>query len=135
MKRFWIGLAVTLFMVLPATAQDKSKTESKIVPSVAISSGQVTPTPEMWFYEQQLREYLDPKLSLRRVVEQKAAQRRARIAARKWFGLSNARPVASPDPWNGTYSAGWAGNNSLYPYRWSGYGPSWIVQRPASRTY
>jgi hypothetical protein len=129
MKRFWIGMAVTLFLVVPANAQEKAANQtSQVVPNVAVSSGQVTPTPEMWFYEQRLREYLNPKMSIRRVVEQDAAQARARMAARKWFGYSNSRPVASPDPYYGTYSPGWAGNNSLYPYRWNGYGSAWVLR-------
>ena len=135
MKRFYIVLAASCFMALPALAQEKSSTDSKVVPNVALSSGQVAPTPEMWFYEQQLREYLDPKMSIRRVVEQRSAERRAPLAAMRWYGYSNLRPTASPDPYNGDYSPGWGGNNSLYPSRWSGYGPSWVVQQPANRTY
>ncbi|NLE39390.1 MAG: hypothetical protein GX621_15320, partial [Pirellulaceae bacterium] len=130
-----IGLALALFMVPPTIAQDKSSTDSAVVPNVALSSGQVAPTPEMWFYEQQMREYLDPKLSLRRVIEQRSAERRARLAAMKWYGYSNLRPVAGPDPYNSEYSPSWGGNNSLYPYRWRGYGPAWMVQQPANRNY
>ena len=135
MKRFWIAPAVVLFTMLPATAEEKSSTESKLVPSVTLSSNQVTPTPEMWFYEQRLREYMDPKLAVRRVAEQRAAQRRARLAAMQWYGYSNLRPIASPDPYNGIYSPRWGGNNSLYPDLWSGYGPSWVVQQPYQGMY
>ncbi|MBN1588688.1 MAG: hypothetical protein JW888_04160 [Pirellulales bacterium] len=130
MKRLWIAPALVLLMVLPATAQQGSSTDSKVVPSITVSPGQITPTPEMWFYEKRLQEYMDPKLAIRRVAEQRSAERRNRMAARKWFGYSNLRPVAGTDPYNGDYSPGWAGNNSLYPYRWSGYGPSWVVWRP-----
>ncbi|HLA84291.1 MAG TPA: hypothetical protein VJL29_05825 [Thermoguttaceae bacterium] len=134
MKRLWIAIAVTLFVVPTAGAQDSSsdgpKSASGAAPAVAASSGQVTATPEMWFYEQRLREYMDPKLSVRRVAEERSAQRRARIAARMWYGYSNLRPVASPDPYNGDYSPGWGGNNSMYPHLWSGYGPSYVVVRP-----
>ena len=135
MRSVFIGLAATLLLALPAVAQEKASPDEKVVPNIGLSSGQVTPTPEMWFYEQQLREYLDPKMSIRRVVEQRAAERRARLAAMKWYGYSNLRPVAGPDPYNSDYSPGWGGNNSLYPYRWSGYGPSWMVQQPSNRTY
>lgn len=131
MKRLWIALALALFTVVPAVAQDKAPKESNTVPSVTLSSGQVAPTPEMWFYEQERQQALNPKLAIRRAAQRRAAQRDARLAAMKWFGFSNQRPVASPDPYNGSYSPGWAGNNSLYPYRWSGYGPSWVVLRPS----
>ena len=130
MKRLWIVFAVMLFVVPAATAQEGSSNDSKVMPNVTVSTGQVTATPEMWFYEQRLREYMDSKMAVRRVAEQKAAQRRARIAARKWYGLSNLRPTASPDPYNGSYSPRWGGNNSLYPNLWSGYGPSYVVLWP-----
>ncbi len=136
MKRLWIASAVVLFTVLPATAQERSSRGASVVPSVTLSSAELTPTPEMWFYEQRLREYMDPKLAVRRAAQQRSAQRRARMAARKWFGYSNLRPVAGPDPYNSNYSPGWGGNNSLYPYLWSGYGPQWVVMRPShSRCY
>jgi hypothetical protein len=49
------------------------------------------------------------------------------MAARKWFGLSNSRPTASPIPVMGTYSAFWAGNDSD-PNRWNGVGPTVIIE-------
>ena len=106
-----------------------------MTPNIAVSPGQMPPTPEMWFYEQQLREYLDPGMAVRRNAEFRANQRRGRMAARKWFGFSNSRPTASPDPYNGEYSPSWDGNNNLYPSRWSGYGRSTVVLRPVLGTY
>ena len=130
------GFITFITSALPATAQERGTRESSIVPSVSLSSGQVTPTPEMWFYEQRLRKYMDPKLAVRRAAEQRSAQRRARIAARKWFGYSNLRPVSGTDPYNSNYSSpGWGGNNSLYPYLWSGYGPQWVVTRSTTSRY
>jgi len=130
MRKLWIALAAMVFVVPVAAAQQQPAGNSNVVPSVTVGTGQVTPTPEMWFYEQRLREYLNPKLAIRRVAEQRSAQRRARIAARKWYGYSNLRPTASPDPWNSNYSPAWGGNNSLYPELWSGYGPSYVVLWP-----
>lgn len=130
MKKLWIALVATAFIVPAAFAQEGTSGESTVVPNVTVSSGQVTATPEMWFYEQRLREYMDTKLAIRRVAEQRAAERRARIAARKWYGYSNLRPTASPDPYYGNYSPSWGGNNSLYPDLWSGYGPSYVVLWP-----
>ena len=54
-----------------------------------ISPGEVTATPEMWFYEQAIRRYDDPKNAVRAAAEFKANQRRARIAAMDWYGYSN----------------------------------------------
>src|SRR5262249_31764441 len=62
-----------------------------------ISPGEVAATPEMWFYEQQIRRYDDPTIAFRAISAQKAAERRARLAAMKWYGFSNSRPQASID--------------------------------------
>ncbi len=78
-------------------------------------------TPEMWLYMQQLQRHDDPELAVRRNAERRAAQRQARMASRKWFGYSNARPTVSPVPAMGTYSAFWAGNDPN-PQRWNGVG-------------
>ena len=86
-----------------------------------VGAGSITPTPEMWLYLQQQRRYDDPKLAIRRKAEVRAAQRRNRIAAMKWFGLSNQRPRANPTPWFGVYSPMWAAG-LWEPYRWVGSG-------------
>lgn len=126
---FLLGAAV------PAVAQDNTAVPQFVAPSISVSSSQLTPTPEMWLYEQQLREYLDPAMAVRRKAEQRSAQRRHRIAAMKWFGMSNERPVVSPDPFNGEYSPSWVGNHSLYPYRWSGESRPWVALRADDRAY
>ena len=100
------------------------------VPICTLPTGSVPITPEMWFYEQQLREYLSPKLAVRRSSEFRATQRRNRLAAMQWFGFSNLRPTASPDPWYGEYSPAWVGSSELHPMRWSGAGWSAIVTCP-----
>jgi hypothetical protein len=132
MKRLWIALAATALLVPAAMAQEKSADNSSTAPGAGASSVQGTGTPEASVYEQRLREYMDSKLAVRRVAQERAAQRRARVAARQWYGYSNLRPSASPDPYNGEYSPRWGGNNSLYPNLWSGYGPSYVVLWPYS---
>jgi len=85
-------------------------------PPVSVEmSGPVTPTPEMWLYLQERDRHDNPKLAVRRKAEERAAARRARLAAMKWYGMSNQRPQASPAPFMGTYSPTWFGNsNNLY---------------------
>lgn len=102
----------------------------------SLSTGQITPTPEMWFYEQENRRWDDPKQAVRRAAEQRAAQRTARISAMKWYGYSNQRPVASPVPFMGTYSPGWTGNSSD-GYRWVGHGSGGgvIIQAERAELY
>jgi len=67
-------------------------------------------TPELWVYSQEMRRHDDPALAVRRKAEIQADQRLARLAAMKWYGLSNSRPVANPTPFTGPYSPAWIGN-------------------------
>src|SRR3972149_2379307 len=119
----WLGMAISLgFLILavPALAADPTPADVRFGSTIAV--GEVTPTPEMWFYEQYSQQYQDPKLAVRKKAEERSAQRRGRIAAREWFGFSNVRPRAGTDVVHGDYSPGWYGRNSNYPFRWNGYG-------------
>jgi hypothetical protein len=102
--------------------------------SIGISPGDIEATPEMWFYEQYLRQWQDPKTAVRQRAELKAAQRQQRMAARQWFGFSNARPAVAADPYHGDYSPRWSSNNGHYPFQWSGVGSPMVVLRPDSRS-
>ncbi|HEY2827964.1 MAG TPA: hypothetical protein VGJ04_10220 [Pirellulales bacterium] len=106
----------------PAIAVTRASASTNIP---AISPGDVTATPEMWFYEQAIRRYDDPKNAVRAAAEFKANQRRARIAAMDWYGYSNSRPASGIDPFAGPLSPTWIGN---------GYNPNtWIAPaRPAA---
>jgi len=136
MKWLLVALSVCFLAVtVPAVAVGQGSADLGY--SVGISAGQVTPTPDMWFYEQQLQQYLDPKMMVRQKAEFKSAQRRYRIAARKWYGFSNSRPIAGIDPVHGTYSPGWTSGNNLYPFRWGNTGPATVivVPEPTQRLY
>lgn len=126
----WLAIAIALMVlptIRPALAQDPAG--GAAAGTVAISPGEITPTPEMWFYEQYLRQYQDPKVAIRQRAELKAAQRQQRMAARKWFGFSNSRPTAGPDPYFGDYSPHWSSNNGRYPFQWNGVGSPILVLR------
>ena len=126
MKTFLIACSVQfVLLTIPAMAQNPATPQ--LSSPGTISPGDLTPTPEMWFYEQYRQEHQDPKVAVRRKAEFRAAQRQRRIAALKWFGFSTARPRVSSDPWHSDYSPGWSSNNSFYPFRWNGYGQPWIV--------
>ena len=118
-------LCLFVFVAAPALAQGLASDTSKPTPSV--SFGELKPTPEMWFYEQYRQEYLDPKEAVRKKAEFRAIQRERRLAAMKWFGISNQRPRVSTDPIHGDYAPTWSSNNSFYPNRWSAVGRPWIV--------
>jgi hypothetical protein len=121
--------------IAPAIGSSVDKSSAKTQTDVTtISPGELKPTPEMWFYEQYMRQYQDPKMAVRANAEFRAEQRARRIAAMQWFGFSNSRPQACPDPIHGDWSPGWTSNNPTYPYRWTGVGPSWYVARPERAT-
>jgi hypothetical protein len=96
-----------------------------IQPAIPIvSPGSVTATPEMWFYEQALQRYDNPKYAIRAAAEQRANQRRARMAAMEWYGYSNSRPLWGIDPVHGTLNPQWIGNG-YDPFNW--VGPSYAT--------
>lgn|SRR5487761_1095278 len=86
-------------------------------------------TPEMWFYMQETRRHDDAKAAVRRKAEFRTAQRQRRIAAREWFGYSNARPTANPDPYTAGYSPHWSANNAMRPDQWIGNSRTAAVRR------
>jgi hypothetical protein len=120
-----------------ARADQKPAPASPLAVYPHLSPGEVQAPPEMWFYEQSLRQSQDPKLAVRQAAEFRAEQRQRRIESAKWFGLSNLRPRASSDPIHSDYSPGWTSNNSYYPSRWNGSGgPPMVVVRPdGARAY
>jgi hypothetical protein len=117
-------------VVKPAEVRPLSAKASPGAEPYTISPGELKPTPEMWFYEQALRQYQDPKMAVRRAAEFRADQRQRRIASSQWFGYSNSRPRVSCDPYNGDYAPTWTGNNSYYPNRWMGGADSLIIVQP-----
>lgn len=106
--------------------------ESDSMKDEDISLGQLQPTPEMWLYLQETKRQDDPKLAARRKAEFKAAQRMRRLEAQRWFGYSASRPMASPQPYTGTYSPYW-GSNTNDPFRWAGIGGSTYYIVPSGR--
>jgi hypothetical protein len=129
----WLPIALPLVFLAVATrvsAETPRAAEIKI--NSSISPGELTPTPEMWFYEQNMRQHQDPKTGVREKAEFRSAQRQDRMASRRWFGLSNLRPTAASDPIHGDYSPTWTSNNYQYPNRWSGVNGVTVLVRPES---
>ncbi len=124
MKKLLFVLSCNLVVVATASAQKPAAEKSERVTPAwqegrVVSSGELTPTPEMWFYEQERRRWDDPQTLVRAHAEEKAAQRRARLAAMAWYGLSNSRPQVSPDPTDNPYAPHWR-SNSYQPAEWVG---------------
>jgi hypothetical protein len=76
-------------------------------------------TPEMYLYLHEQKRNDDPKQAVRRKAELKTAQRNQRLAAQKWFGVSNSRPMASAQPFMDLYSPRWVGNG-YNAFDWEG---------------
>jgi hypothetical protein len=109
----------------PAIMQD-------VPPSVPAVSSEVRATPEMWFYEQYMKEYKNPRNAVRANAEFDFQQRSNRLATMRWFGYSNSRPRIGADPAN-VYPPAWASNTPLQPNRWQATGGQpYYVARPDS---
>lgn len=130
MKWLPIGIALlVVMMAIPAQAQSPSEKSSTMRFGGGITPGEVTATPEMWFYQEQMSRRDDPKEAVRRKAEFRASQREARLAARRWFGVSLMRPTTSTAIMNGESGAVWTGSDPLYPYRWRGASPVVVVNQ------
>ena len=84
---------------------------------------------------QSMSQTIDPKWIVQQNAAMRGAQRRSRLAAMKWYGLSNARPAAAATPFTGVYSNTWVGSG-LQPFAWSARSaPSVIVVQPERPLY
>ncbi len=129
-----ILLVVLTAATITATAAAQQPRHDKDDPfGTEISLGEVKPTPEMWFYQQELRLWQDPKVVVRKKAEFRTQQRMQRIASQRWFGINNLRPMAAPVPFmSSSYSPYWA-SNSRDPYRWMAFGRSMVIVRTPPR--
>jgi hypothetical protein len=122
MKRLVIASAMVL-MFSGVTVRAEKPIDTGLGLGATVSPGELKATPEMWFYDQAMRQYKDPKAVVRANAEVRNEQRMQRIESLKWFGLSNSRPRVSADPIHGDYSPSWVSNPGYYPSRWNGVGP------------
>ncbi len=128
MKPLAFVLALPLF--LTSGAAQAQRPDSGLGLRSAVSPGELKATPEMWFYDQEMRQYNNPKFLVHARAEYRAWQRTRRLESMRWFGFSNSRPRASADPFNGDYSPHWTANAGYFPNRWNGVGQSGSKLRP-----
>jgi hypothetical protein len=127
MKALTLALALSLSALAATATAQQPQPQPAIRPSkkaaldshIPISLGQLTPTPEMWFYDQAMRRRSDPHVLVQEKAGYDAAQRQRRLATQRWFGVSNARPSANVTPLMGAYSPTWV-SNTANPMQWSG---------------
>jgi hypothetical protein len=130
MKKLLLLSLLGLCAPLAARAEDAEPRNLRRDTNPNVSSqGVLSPTPEMWFYEQERTRYEDSKSAVRRKAEYRSAARAERTAALKWYGMSNSRPTASPTPFTGTYSPTWVSGNRN-PDAWSMGPGTTVVVRP-----
>jgi hypothetical protein len=119
MKRLIIALALPLLFAAGAAAAERP-TSPGMGGNSSVSYSELKVTPEMWFYDQAMRQYKDPRMAVRANAELRADQRQHRLASMKWFGFSNSRPRANGDPFHADYSPAWVASPGYYPSRWAG---------------
>ncbi len=121
MKRLLIALGLPLLLTAGAAAADRATSAGLGIDS-AVSASELKATPEMWFYDQAVRQYKDSRMAVRASAEYRYAQRQRRLESMRWFGFSNSRPQAGTDPFHSDYSPRWVANQSYFPSRWNGVG-------------
>jgi hypothetical protein len=128
MKRTLLALGFAIACGSIAAAQDHGQQQPAGQPELTPASV----TPEMWYYSQEQRRYDDPQQAVRRKAEFVSQQRANRMAALKWYGMSNSRPVASTTPAMSVYSPAWVGNgHDRYDWVGMGWGRSASYVAPA----
>jgi hypothetical protein len=131
--RRWLSLSVILACVSSVVVGQEAD-HSVRSPRRSGSLDSMSATPEMWFYEQDRQSYEDSKAAVRRKAEFRSIQRQHRLESRKLYGLSNARPTASPTPLTSSYAPAWT-SNTADPYRWAGPSQLNLVERRTRRAY
>ncbi|WP_254510808.1 hypothetical protein [Anatilimnocola floriformis] len=129
MKKVVVSVCLlTLICVSAAHGQDPIPFVAQAIPSPSdapstppsipgVSPSQMTPQMYLYLHEQKRQD--DPQQAVRRKAELKTAQRNQRLAAQKWFGVSNSRPMASAQPFMDLYSPRWTGNG-YNSFDWQG---------------
>lgn len=137
----WSPLLLLIALVASAGYGQTTKVDlrrdpiPRIAPAHEVATGVVTPTPEMWFYEQERLRHDSPKMAVRRKAELRGLQRQERLASLEWYGLSNSRPTAAITPiCGGSYAPGWA-SNTVDPWRWRSPAAPVVVLRPGTGPY
>ncbi len=137
LANFALALALGAFVHASCFAQTTSRESRPVTESIGIAPGQITPTPEMWFYQQYMQQQQDPKFLIQQRAAFMSEQRRLRMASRAWYGISLARPWTTADLMYSDLAPRWTSGAMNYPNRWVARVPSTVVVvRPdATRLY
>jgi len=130
MRRLALSLSICLLAV-SASAQELGGPKPVTPPiqlDLPLAVEDLPPTRN--YYRASKPEQPNPYSAVHAAAAERAKQREMRISARKWYGFSNARPVASHSPHTaGSYSPSWTAG-SLEPFDWAAFG--WGSVQPRS---
>jgi hypothetical protein len=117
MTRFAFCLSLVMALSCSAAwAQDVSFGPAKDVDPPQAEK-EHTLTPEMYRYLSDLQRYGGPQDLTRVRAAREADQRKERLAAMRWYGYSNSRPMAAATPFTSQYGPRWVGGRNN-PYFW-----------------
>ncbi len=133
MKTLALPLAALSIVTLCGTASAQDVVQAEPVPlERPTDSAQSRDGRAKW---QSMSQAVDPRWAVVRNAQLRGTQRRSRLAAMKWFGLSNSRPAAAATPFTGVYSNTWTGS-PLQPYAWSSRPSNTVIYvQPERRLY
>lgn len=94
-------------------------------PMATASPGETAMSPEARAHEMRLMQAQAQEESIHRAAVARAEQRTRRLESQRWFGISNTRPNANTDPYDGDYAPYWVSNYPFYPFRWVASGQPW----------
>lgn len=127
----WLWMVLPVVLLIPAVpCRGENNPNSKT--TIGISAGELTPTQDMWFYEQYQKQYSDPKVAVRQQAEFRSAERMRRINSLRWYGFSNQRPTAGGDPVHDDYAPHWSANSVYLPNQWNGPTTTTVLVKPAA---
>jgi hypothetical protein len=126
------NLCVALILLVGAALASASSASAQAfdtqTPAVVDAQGEAeTPQP----YAQPIAPTYDtaPLTVQQRTAQARAQQRQLRMASMAWYGMSNARPTATPTPFCSVYSPVWQMPGGR-PYAWYNFNrPTYLIYR------
>ena len=115
------ALVLPLLLTVGTARADRPAAGGLGIDSV-VSPGELKATPEMWFYDQAMRQYKDPKMAVRAKAEFRADQRQRRLESHEMVRFLEQPPASQQRSVPRRLLAGWVANPGYYPSRWNGVG-------------
>jgi hypothetical protein len=117
-KVFWISTMLLLTVSFSALAQQRD------IPAHGGGGPQSSPSdlnggvhPDLLLHMQEIQRYESRNDLARQAAVEKAQQRRARLAASRWYGHTPLRPMVSSIPTMGSYFPVWS-SDVTRPIQW-----------------